>query len=317
MHYSVIVNPVAGGGKAQKVWEEIKPIITGHGDTFTVKLTKHPGHAAYLATQLAQQLRGQQQQVVLVVGGDGTLNQALNGLMANGYPEQERVPLAYVPAGTGNDFARGFGLSEKPTEAIQQILKASTATRITVGEYNEAIKHEHRYFLNNVGIGFDAAIVSRTNSSKNKKKMNRLKLGSLAYFVNAFSVLYNISSFPLSVDSGRYHDHYHQAMIVITSNHPYIGGGYLVAPDMSVFSDELELVVAERHNWLLTIWECLQLALGKLSHSRFAHVYRGQRLHYSTSSLEFGQCDGEELGNRFVDLTFSIDHYPFWAVPNK
>lgn len=313
MHYSVIVNPVAGGGNAKTVWEQVAPLITNHGDTYTVTFTKRPGHATRLGAQLARQLRGQSGQAVLVVGGDGTFNQTLNGLMTNGIPEEERVPLAYIPSGSGNDFARGFGLSENPTKAMQQVLSATHPTRVTIGEYNEAIKHEHRYFLNNVGIGFDAAIVSRTNASQSKKKLNRFKLGSFAYLANAISVLYNITSFPLSVDSGHFHDHYQNAMIVIASNHPYIGGGFKVAPEMSLFNDEVELVVAERHNWVLTLWECLQLARGKLSKSRFAHVYRGKRLHYSTTSLEFGQYDGEEMGNRFVDLTISTDHYPFWA----
>ena len=317
MHYSVIVNPVAGGGKTRQVWKQAAPLITSHGDDFTVMFTKRPGHATYLAGQLARRLRGQKQQVVLAIGGDGTLNQVLNGLMENGIPKIERVPLAYLPAGTGNDFARGFGLSQNPLEALEQVLSAKKAVRITIGEYNEAIKHEHCYFLNNIGIGFDAAIVSRTNASKSKKKLNRIKLGSFSYLANALAVLYNISSFPLSVDTGRFHDHYSQATIVISSNHPYIGGGYRIAPEVSVFDDNLELVVAERRNWLLTFWECLQLARGKLSQSRFAHVYRGQRLHYSTTSLEFGQYDGEEMGNRFVDLTVSLDHYPFWAIPHQ
>lgn len=317
MYYSVIVNPIAGGGHAKQVWQQIAPQITAHGDQYEMTLTKRVHHATYLASQLAHRFRGQSGHVVIVVGGDGTLNETLNGLMENGIPEAERLLLAYIPAGTGNDFAHGFGISEDSTAALQQIFDATKPTRVTIGEYNEAIKHEHRYFLNNVGIGFDAAIVSRTNASASKKRLNKLKLGSFAYLFNTLAVLYNNTSFPLSVDSGRFHDTYRQAMIVVTSNHPYIGGGYQIAPEMSVFGDEIELVVAERHNWVTTIWECLQLAFGKLSKSRFAHVYRGKRLHYSTTSLEFGQCDGEEMGNRFVDLTISTEHYPFWEVPKK
>ena len=115
--------------------------------------------------------------VVMVVGGDGTLHETLNGLIK----ANSSLPLAYIPAGSGNDFARGYGLSQDPMTALQQALDAQHPTPINVGHYYDAIKQEEGYFLNNLGVGFDAAIVSQANASSAKKRLNRWHLGNLSY----------------------------------------------------------------------------------------------------------------------------------------
>ena len=316
MHFTVIVNRIAGSGRAMQVWKQIEPQLQQQGVNYTAHFTRYAGHATYLTTKLQEQYRGQvTKQAVLVIGGDGTLHEALNGLMTPRDPYGERLPLAYIPAGTGNDFARGFGLSQDPNKALQQVLSAQAAQKVCIGEYEEAIKGEHGYFLNNVGIGFDAAIVSRTNASKAKRHLNRAHIGSMSYLAHALNVLYNQQPFSLMVENGRHHDLYPSAYIVIVSNHPYIGGGFRIAPDMSIHDDQLELLIAERRSWPLTAMQCWKFARGSLANSRYAHIYRGKKLHYSTTSLEFGQTDGQEMGNRFVDISFKTEHYPFWMVP--
>ena len=75
------------------------------------------------------------------------------------------------------------------------------------------------------------------------------------------------------------------------------------------------MVAAERKNWLLTLWEVIQFGRGKLAESRFAHHFHAKALHYSTTSLEFGQIDGENMGNRFYALNVDTSHYQFWQEP--
>ncbi|MCH5387740.1 diacylglycerol kinase, partial [Limosilactobacillus fermentum] len=104
------------------------------------------------------------------------------------------------------------------------------------------------------------------------------------------------------------------AFIVIASNHPFIGGGRKVAPDRDLAEPNLELLVVERHNWLITFWTMWLFLREHLARSRFAHRFVGTHLHYTTTSLEFGQVDGEEMGNRFVDLELGTASYPFRQV---
>ena len=191
-----------------------------------VVLTRYHGHAIDLAERIAGRFAGADDHIIMVVGGDGTLHETLNGLIKAG----SSIPLAYIPAGSGNDFARGYGISPNPMTALSQILDAKHPTLINVGHYYDAIKQENGWFLNNLGIGFDAAIVSQANASKAKKRLNRWHLGNFSYLSQALSVLYNQEPFETMVQEKNGHHHpFPKTFILIASNHPYIGGGFKVA----------------------------------------------------------------------------------------
>lgn len=314
MEYSIIVNLLAGGGRAKKIWQQLQSRLNELNISYQVVLTRYHGHAIDLAERIAGRFAGADDHIIMVVGGDGTLHETLNGLIKAG----SSIPLAYIPAGSGNDFARGYGISPNPMTALSQILDAKHPTLINVGHYYDAIKQENGWFLNNLGIGFDAAIVSQANASKAKKRLNRWHLGNFSYLSQALSVLYNQEPFETMVQEKNGHHHpFPKTFILIASNHPYIGGGFKVAPDESLSSDTLELLVVEKRNWLITFW-CLWLfSRGKLNRSRFAKCFRSPRLHYVTTSLEFAQTDGEEMGSRFMDLTLDTRQYPFWGTSLK
>lgn len=308
MRYSFIVNPIAGGGNAQKAWNQLEDYLKKDGVDYDVKITHYAGHAEYLANKMAQDTS--RQRVVIAVGGDGTLNEVLNGLAKAGNPAQ--LPLADIPCGSGNDFARSFRISTDPIQAFQQVQAASNVSKIYVGHYKEAIKGTEGYFVNNLGIGFDAAIVSRANHSHAKKRLNHAHLGTFSYLSKALSVLYDQQPFSLSVEDSRHHDVLSRAFLCVANNGAYIGGGFQVDPTASIHNGEISLVVAERKNWLQTLCLMWQLVRGKLPQSRFAHYYHGKRIHYSTNSLEFMQIDGNDSGNRFVDLSVSCETFPIW-----
>lgn len=309
MHYSIILNPTAGNGYAKTVWPQIKQALDQGQVDYDSQVTKYPDHATYLAQKLAA-AADPATTVVIAIGGDGTLHEVLNGLMKV-HQSADQLPLAYIPAGTGNDFARGYGISLDPLTALQQILAADSNQRINVGHYHDAIKKQDNYFVNNVGIGFDAAIVSRTNASQAKKKLNKHHIGRFSYLSQALGVLYDQQPFTLMLEEGHSRTYFPKAYIVIASNHPFIGGGFKIAPGASVKEPALDLVIAERKNWVVTAWQLWKFARGKLIHSRAAHHFHAARFHYVTTSLEFGQVDGEEMGNRFMDLTLSVASYPF------
>lgn len=311
MRYSFIVNPIAGGGNAKQAWGKLKNYLDQQNLDYDVKMTHYAGHAEYLAKKMTQE--DKQERVVIAVGGDGTLNEVLNGLAKAGNPTH--LPLADIPCGSGNDFARSYGISNDPIEAFQQIASAKHPNNIYVGYYKEAIKNTEGFFVNNLGVGFDAAIVSRTNHSGAKKRLNHAHLGTFSYLANGLHVLYDQQSFSLSVEDSSHHDVFNRAFICVANNGAYIGGGFQVDPSASIDNGEMTLVVAERKNWLQTLCMIWQLVRGKLPQSRFAHYYHGKRIHFSTDSLEFMQVDGNDCGNRFLDLTVKCQQFPFLQVP--
>lgn len=312
MNYSIILNRHAGNGNAEKAWTAIKPLLDQQQIDYHFETTKYPNHGEYLASQIAQSHTADST-IVIAIGGDGTLHQVVNGLMKTAQ-RLNRPPIAvgYIPAGTGNDFARAYGISLHPATALGQIFKATTATWVNIGHYYEAIRDEDGYFLNNLGIGFDAAVVSRANTYKNRHKRNRV--GRFTYLQKALGVMYDQEPFTLMVQNNHERFIFPRAYIAITSNHPFIGGGFKIAPHASLDKPSLELVVAERNGWPLTTWQLLQLGRGKLEQSRFAHRFQGDNLRLTTTSLEFSQTDGEEMGNRFIDLALDMTQYPIWQT---
>ncbi|WP_076462216.1 diacylglycerol/lipid kinase family protein [Limosilactobacillus caccae] len=312
MNYSIILNHHAGNGNADKAWSLIQPFLDQQKINYRLETTKYPNHATYLSSRIAQ-VRPHDETVVIVIGGDGTLHQVINGLMKTAR-EQNRSPLpvGYIPAGADHNFALGYGIALQPLKALQQILAATSPTMINIGHYHEAIRGEDGYFLNNLGIGFDAEIISRTNTVKARHKTG--KVHRLTYLRKALGVMYDQEPFTLMVQDGIQRFLYSKAYIAIASNHPFTNGGFRVSSGTSLATSQLELVVAERKNWLMTSWQLIQFARGKLDKSHFAHHFQGNDLHFTTSSLEFIQADGEEMGNRFVDMAFDTALYPIWQT---
>lgn len=303
MKFTIIYNPVSGGGTSSAACKIVKNELDKRQIDYDLQTTKYQGHAQYLARRLAQQPRSVlKDRTLLVIGGDGTLHEALNGVLKEQDDQGQKIPLAYIPAGTGNDFARGFGIQLRPLDALHQILSATTTTEINVGHYHEDNRGEDGYFLNNIGIGFDAAIVSRTNASRGKQALNHAKIGRFAYLRYAFGVLYAQQSFRLTVSTENHRQNFPQCFIAIIANHPFIGGGFKIAPTASVKEDALDLVIAERRGWPRTLWLARLFASGKLMNSRFATHFHGKKFQYSTSSLAFGQTDGQDMGNRYFNL---------------
>lgn len=314
-HFYVILNRHAGRGYANNVWQTIQPQLDQLGIEYQMNETKYAEHAILLAEQYAKHHANvpMGSHIVLVVGGDGTLNQALNGLKK--VDVAVPLPLAYIPAGSGNDFARGAQVSRNTSNALKQILTATEPEMLDIGHYDETTQHEQRYFVNNVGIGFDAAIVSAANHSTKKGLLNRLHLGNLAYIGQLIKVLGQQTAFPVTVHVGNRRDIFDNGFLVTTSNHPYFGGGVPILPIANVHDRKLSLVIAEKMILPKFIFLFIMMVFGRHLNFKNVHHYQAEHLHLTISSLEYGQVDGEEMGNRFFDIYLSVEQYPFWFAP--
>lgn len=306
----MIINPAAGSGKGRQVWQVVEQALLARHISYAAHVSQGPGQPREICHQLLKD-PSFNPTCLIVVGGDGTLHEVITGLIQA--EQAHPVPVAYIPAGTGNDFARGYGISTKPLQALQQILDNRQARLINVAQFDN--HGQTGIFLNNFGIGFDAAIVHQTNASKMKQFLNHHHLGSLSYISKAIGVLIHQPAFPVKVTIDGQHYHFPKGFLVVASNHPYIGGGIKVAPDQKVNQAELELVVLEKHDPLNLLGSILLFAGGKVAHSRFAHIFRGKTIAYQTFSAQDGQIDGEELPAQAFNLQLSCRSYPFWEIP--
>lgn len=282
--YEIIVNPKArtgqGGTLRQKLEVELKKRKTEYKIYFT-NARKH-------AEKLAAEITGDgKEHILLVLGGDGTLNEVVNGIY-----DVSKVILGYIPVGSGNDFARGMGLAKESMNAIDQILDMKQVREINVGVAEQG--GWSRRFLVSSGIGFDAAVCHEVCVSKWKVILNRLKLGKLSYAVVALDRLRKDKPvrMELQTEDGSWHE-YPKTYFAAFMNLPYEGGGFKFCPDASPSDDLLDIMVISG----LTKFKILCLLptafVGKHVLFRGVHILKAKEVCVKTDQALPIHTDGE------------------------
>ena len=162
--------------------------------------------------------------LVIALGGDGTVNEIANGLLLGG-PNPEGPLLAAIPGGNGNVFARNMGLSENPLEATEQILNALAINKYKeIGVGKITTNNISRWFLFNAGIGLDAAVIAEMETRRASGKI----VSDVAYAALALRELFartdrSHGSLSLVSDSGEVHRDAHFALIVNLAPWAYLG----------------------------------------------------------------------------------------------
>lgn len=206
----LIANPIAGRGRGRKVLPAAEEALRHQGLQFKTEVTSRPLEAMEIARRAAEEGC----ELVVALGGDGTSHEVANGLLSSGNSE---VALGMIPIGTGNDFADMF---DTPTDLAQVALRIREGkTRlIDVGRIND------RYFVNIVGVGFDALV------SIQALKIQHVLRGFPLYLAAVFITLkeYQIPHITVEFDGERLS----MPMTMINvANGKREGGGFLIAPD--------------------------------------------------------------------------------------
>ena len=224
----LIVNPSARRGHAGQRIRAMREAFERHGVATATYVSKATGDIAAIAERLARDGASR----IVVAGGDGSINEAFSGIMSSG----RVVPVGIVPTGTGNDFAKACGTDpdwQRAAAALAKRLAANVeASRIDAGRCNS------RYFVNGVGIGFDA-VVTRYASRV------RLPIGALVYMVGLIRALADGVTTPhLEVTADAFH-YEGRATLANIANGPWLGGQFRIAPMASNTDGLLDLVLAE------------------------------------------------------------------------
>jgi len=216
--HQLIVNPVAGRGAAERMVPEIETLLRGHGLDFDLVRTERPWQAADLARRAAVDGYA----AVVAVGGDGTANEVLNGLMWARLEGVECPAMGVLCIGRGNDFAYGVGI---PADIAMgcRTLAAGQRRQIDVGRVTGGLYPQGRYFGNGVGIGFDAVVGFEA------VKMTRLH-GFPSYIVAALKTIFLYYNAPLVTLQYEDQEITHPALMVSVMNGRRMGGGFMMAP---------------------------------------------------------------------------------------
>ncbi len=279
----IICNPASSGGGYEP--EELRPELEGFGVEWII--TESPGDAAVAAKEWRDGL-------LIVVGGDGTINEVVNGLGKAGFPEG--VTLAILPAGTGNDLAATLAIPEDPEEA-EAVLRQSRVRTLDVARVRSE-KIGEKYFLN-VATGGMGAEVSGAADGEMKNRW-----GKLSYLRASLEVARNfdVREVRLRLD-GK--ERVVRAVNMAIGNCRYAGSGWLAAPKANPEDGKLDLVVIED----VGVQELLKLAPVVLAASDYLDkegVFFARakeiRVEASPGSLEF-TVDGEVIGDEPAEFT--------------
>ena len=217
--YRIIVNPTAGRGAGERTVPMVKRLLGEHGLDFDIVRTERVWHAADLAREAA----AAGCDVVVALGGDGTANEVLNGLMRARREDGNACAMGVLCVGTGNDFAYGVGI-HLDLEAGCLALAQGHRRTIDVGRVVGGLYPQGRFFGNGVGVGFDAA------AGFEAAKLTRLS-GFLCYIVAVLKTVFLYYKAPLT--SIEYDDQTltQPSLLISIMNGRRMGGGFLMAPE--------------------------------------------------------------------------------------
>ncbi|MDR7000511.1 diacylglycerol kinase family lipid kinase [Neobacillus niacini] len=303
-----IINPKAGNGACKKVWSKIENQLKGEQIPYIAFFTDYPGHAKILAAQIA--VRSKEQTIIIAVGGDGTMHEVVNGVV-----HYNNITLGFIPGGSGNDFSRGFQLPSEPELALKVLIRLiQKEAAVDIGK----IVRENQadcYFINNMGVGFDALISYEVNRSKIKSVLNKRSLGRLVYvyFLLIKLFTYKRSTIQLSID-GKKHIFEHTWFVTV-SNQPFYGGGMKIAPDAEPNDGVLDITVVHQLSRLKLLLVFISVFWGK--HVLFKEVksFKGKNIFIQSSSPLYAHADGEHIG--YVPLKIQLKSKALKIVTRK
>lgn len=267
--FHIIFNPVAGKKKASKNMQVVTRILDEHAVAYEV----HGSGAVRDAENITRELSMKGEKDFVVIGGDGTLNEVLNGLV-----DPAQSTLGLIPSGTGNDFAEKMGLPFDPEEATKLILKGETKETDYI-EINGA-----RRSMNVAGIGMDVDVLERCQKGKMK--------GKLKYFKSLLQSLFAFKGYPVEVVSG---DRVEKRSVLIGAvcNGSQFGGGIKICPTASVDDGKMDVVLVD----------CIG---GKMKIIRaFIKLLKGKILEYPATTHFL--CDEVRFTPEKVPFTMQLD----------
>lgn len=233
--YHFIVNLNSRTGKARKIWEDLRAELERREVMYVLHETKYAGHAIDISRRL---VRDEEAPVkIVVIGGDGTFNEVINGAR-----DYEKIEIGYIPTGSGNDLARGLGLTDDPIANLNIILDSKECLKMDLGCISWDEGESKKYFAVSTGVGVDADVCRRALSSTLKKVLNAIGLGKLTYGILTLISLFAMP--PMNahiVTDGEDHGIKDKVTFIAFMNHKCEGGGVPMSPVADAMDGKLSM----------------------------------------------------------------------------
>ncbi|WP_296328762.1 YegS/Rv2252/BmrU family lipid kinase [uncultured Treponema sp.] len=302
--YHFIVNIHGGSGKAFLKWNKIRALLNEKKVEFKVRVPQAVGDASRIAREISE--LPEEDIRIVVVGGDGTINEVLNGIT-----DFSRVKLGLIPTGSGNDFTRGLKLPRhNPKKAVDILLNSKGDKKIDLGKSTVLSTGDSRIFGISSGFGLDAIVGTGINEAKIKKILNWVHLGKLSYAFLTIQTLFTMKTYEASLSfDGEEAIKFNKLIFLAAMNFKAEGGGVPMCPKARGDDGELSVCVAAGVPKILTFFKFPLLCLGLHSKSKGFYLRNCKTLELSSSENSILHTDGEFVGN--------VDRVKFEVLPAK
>lgn len=304
--YYFIVNPQASNGRGRKIWEQILKALRKAHDTegFEAFLTEKSGDARMYAQRLSEKC--QEQRIITVIGGEGTLNEVVDGLHMDG----DLVSVAYIPTKADNDMARCFRRRYSLKDQLQRLGNATDELLLDYGVLD--CDRMNRRFAVSSGIGFDAEIfpafcaAEDSTCTGEKPRMPRTPVSYFRVFAQALLQAHPTRGYV--VLDGTQRREFNHILFISAHVHPY-DGGYRLCPQASGEDGCLDIcIVSTKHRHRL-LWIMLLSIFGAHVRHNGVHFYRCREAVIHTEKPLPVHVDGESLG--------TLSDFSLRCIPKK
>jgi YegS/Rv2252/BmrU family lipid kinase len=267
--YHIIINPVSGKNRGLKNLRKVEKILEERGVAYEV----HQSSAVRDAEDIVRGLTEAGEYDIIVLGGDGTLHEVLNGIA-----DPSRCKLGLVPSGTGNDFAEKLSLSKKVDEAMKTILdgEAKDVDYLDVGGVR---------CMNVAGVGMDVDVLERCQKGKFR--------GKIKYFMSLLKSIFAFKGYPIVVNyDGK--EEKHDALLAAVCNGAQFGGGIPICPPAVVDDGKMNVLIVDHIKGKLNLCKALVvLMLGKMPTFHKAKHFLCDKIRFTPLVPCTLQLDGE------------------------
>ena len=299
-----IVNETSRSGKTRQIWKDIQQSLIKADVSYEYMITQGRDHATKLASEISQ--RPEDNICIVVIGGDGTMNEVINGIV-----DFDKVRFGIIPTGSGNDFGGGLDLPKSPEENLQRIISSYKAGEDSYRAVDIGLvrwgQNQKKLFGISSGIGLDAIVCKKALSSKLKNVLNKLGLGSLTYVLLTIITLFSMKTadFEISYDNNK--GTLKKTIFAAAMNLRAEGGGVPMAPDANPYDGKLSISSASGiPKWITFL--CLPfLVAGKHTHIKGFNLVSCREASIHSSQKMTLHADGEYVAD-VTDLTFGV--YP-------
>lgn len=284
----VIINPVAGKCKGLSDWPLISKLLRNNDVQYDAVFTEKKYHA----TELAVEAVNKSYKKIIVVGGDGTLHEVVNGVFIQQKASTTDITIAVIPVGTGNDWVRMYGIPHRYTDCVMAIIGGRSILQ-DIGQlgYTESKVNHVRYMANMAGIGLDACV----NERYTRKKEKGIVTGKLTYIMTLIHSLLTYRSIRMKIwiDGEMVLDG--KVLTGAIAIGKYNGGGMLQAPNAIADDGLFDLTIISNATSFTVLRYFRSLFDGNIYTVPQAKFFRGRDIRIE-SEKGIIEVDGEPLG---------------------